>query len=77
MKKIVWKFFGAFAALVLMVIFILYFFVSLKLSDNFEQKISEGLKSNAIIVGEILREDLLNNQMSEIQSKVNTLPYVY
>ena len=57
-NRIVWKFFGAFAVLTLIVVLILNFFISLRLSDSFEKRISEELKSNAILVGDILREDL-------------------
>jgi len=72
-NRIVWKFFGAFAVLILIVILVLNFFVSLRLSDNFEQKISEELKSSAMLVGEILRDDLLDGSQEEIQSRTRTL----
>ena len=72
-NRIVWKFFGAFAVLILIIILVLNFFVSLKLSDNFEQKISEELKSSAILVGEILRNDLLDGGGEDIQSQTRTL----
>ncbi len=72
-SRIVWKFFGAFAVLILIVNLVLNFFVSLRLSDNFEQKISEELKSSAILVGEILRNDLLDGRQEQIQSQTRTL----
>lgn len=73
MNKIIWKFFGAFVFLTLIVVFVLYFFVSLKLQDNFELKISEELQSNAILVGDILTGDLLKNKNEDIQRKIETL----
>jgi len=73
MKKIIWKFFGAFVFLTLIVVFVLYFFVSLKLQDNFELKISEELQSNAVLVGDILTGDLLENKNEDIQRKIETL----
>jgi len=72
-RKIIWKFFGAFVFLTLIVVFVLYFFVSLKLQDNFELKISEKLQSNAVLVGDILTGDLLENKNEDIQRKTETL----
>lgn len=72
-RKIIWKFFSAFVFLTLIVVFVLYFFVSLKLQDNYEQKITEKLRSNAILVGDILTGDLLENKTGNIQRKVATL----
>lgn len=72
-RKIIWKFFSAFGFLTLIVIFVLYFFVSLKLQENFEREITEGLHSNAILVGEILTGDLLENKSGNIQRQVKTL----
>ena len=73
MKKIIWKFFGAFVFLTLIVVFVLYFFVSLKLQNNFERKISEELQSNAMLVGDILTGDLLEHKNEDIQRKIETL----
>ncbi|MDT8301482.1 MAG: ATP-binding protein [Sedimentisphaerales bacterium] len=73
MNKIIWKFFSAFVFLTLIVVFVLYFFVSLKLQDNFELKISEELQSNAILVGDILAGDLLENKSEDIQKEIETL----
>ncbi|MBW7988484.1 MAG: cell wall metabolism sensor histidine kinase WalK [Planctomycetes bacterium] len=73
MNKIIWKLFSAFVFLTLIVVFVLYFFVSLKLQNNFELKISEELQSNAILVGDILTGDLLENKNEDIQRKIKTL----
>jgi signal transduction histidine kinase len=72
-NKIIWKFFGTFALLALIAVFVLNFFVSLKLQDNFEQRITEKLRSNAILVGDILNEDLANNRSEAIQNKTKIL----
>jgi signal transduction histidine kinase len=73
MNKIIWKFFSAFVFLTLIVVFVLYFFVSLKLQDNFELKISEELQSNAVLVGDILTDDLLEGNNEDIQRKIENL----
>jgi signal transduction histidine kinase len=72
-NRIVWKFFGAFTVLTLIVVFVLNFFVALKLSDNFEQKISEKLKSNAILVGDLLRADLIDGAQETVQQETERL----
>jgi len=72
-NKIIWKFFGTSALLALIAVFVLNFFVSLKLQHNFEQRITEKLRSNAILVGDILKEDLVNNRGETIQNKTKTL----
>ena len=72
-NRIVWKFFGAFTVLTLIVVFVLNFFVALKLSDNFEQRISDELKSGAILVGDLLHEDLTERRDEEIQRETRRL----
>ncbi len=72
-SKIIWKFFGAFTFLTIIVVFVLNFFVSLRLRENFEGKISEKLQSNAILVGELLREDLKVANSAAIQEKAMLL----
>ncbi len=72
-NRIVLKFFGAFAALILIVVFVLNFFVSFRLSDHFEQKISAELKSNAVLVGDILQNDLIDDNSEDIQQKTGKL----
>ena len=72
-NRIVLKFFGAFAALILIVVFVLNFFVSLRLHEHFEQKISAELKSNAVLVGDILQTDLIEGNSEEIQQKTGKL----
>jgi len=72
-NRIVLKFFGAFAVLILIVVFVLNFFVSLRLSDHFEQKISAELKSNAVLVADILEKDLVEGRFEEIQRKTRLL----
>ncbi|MGD2095912.1 MAG: HAMP domain-containing protein, partial [Phycisphaerales bacterium] len=72
-NKIIWKFFGTFALLALIAVFVLNFFVSLKLQDHFEQRITQKLRSNAILVGDFIKEDLANNRSETIQNKAKTL----
>ncbi|KPK42303.1 MAG: hypothetical protein AMJ65_07835 [Phycisphaerae bacterium SG8_4] len=72
-SRIVWKFFGAFTVLILIVVFVLNFFVALKLSDNFEQRISRELKSGATLVGNLLHEYLAEGRDEEIQREARRL----
>jgi len=72
-KRIIWKFFGAFAFLTVIAVFVLNFFVGFKLRDHFEQKITRELRSNAILVGDILTEDLVRGGNEAIQDKVQAL----
>jgi two-component system phosphate regulon sensor histidine kinase PhoR len=72
-NRIVWKFFGAFTVLTLIVVFVLNFFVALKLSDNFEQKISQELRSDAILVADLLQEDLHEGKYDQVRQKVSRL----
>ena len=72
-NRIVLKFFGAFAVLILIVVFVLNFFVSLRLKDHFEQKISTELKSNAVLVGGILQTDLIKGRSEEILTRSSLL----
>lgn len=72
-NSITWKLFTAFIFLTLIAVFALNFFVSLKLRDNFEQKISEKLQSNATLISNILKADLLEGKNEDIQKKTRTL----
>jgi two-component system phosphate regulon sensor histidine kinase PhoR len=72
-NRIVWKFFGAFTVLTLIVVFVLNFFVALRLSDNFEQKISRELKSGATLVGDLLQKYLAEGRYEEIQRETKRL----
>ena len=72
-NRIVLKFFGAFAALILIVVFVLNFFVSLRLHKHFEQRITAELRSNAVLVGDILQADLIQGRFEEIQLKTTRL----
>jgi len=72
-NRIVLKFFGAFAFLILIVVFVLNFFVSLRLHEHFEQRITAELRSNAVLVGDILQTDLIEGRFEEIQRKTGRL----
>ena len=68
-NRIIWKFFGAFAILTLIVVFVLNFFVALKLSENFEKKISEELRSDATLAGDLLQADILSGAHAAVQQQ--------
>ncbi len=68
-NRIVWKFFGAFAALIIIVVLILNFFVSSRLSGDFERRLTEQLRDDAILVGDILGANLGESTQEEIQQK--------
>jgi len=72
-SRIIWKFFGAFIFLTFIAVLVLNFFVSLKLSHHFEQKITQELQSNAILVSDILKTDLLEGQHQAIRQKSQAL----
>jgi two-component system phosphate regulon sensor histidine kinase PhoR len=72
-NKIIWKFIAAFIALILVSVLILNFFVGLKLEDYYEQKISKDLMANAVLVGDILRENIINGNRGLVQQKTEEL----
>jgi two-component system phosphate regulon sensor histidine kinase PhoR len=72
-NRLVLKFFSAFSVLILIIVFVLNFFVSLRLRDHFEQKISAELKSNAVLVADILEEDLAEDKFEEILQQTSQL----
>ena len=71
--SIVWKFFAACISLTLVAVFALNFFASLKLRQDFESKISERLRTNALLAADILREQLREGESKAIQEKVTCL----
>ncbi len=72
-NKIVGKFIASFALLIMLSVLILNFYVGLKLKGEYEQKITKRLRSNAILVGDILREDIDQSNRNEIQTKISEL----
>jgi two-component system, OmpR family, phosphate regulon sensor histidine kinase PhoR len=72
-EKIIWKFLSILVFLIILAVFILNFFVSLKLRDYYEQKITDKLKSNALLIEYILQDELLFKDSSAIQSKIQDL----
>lgn len=72
-RSIIWKFFAVCISLTLVTVFALNFFASLKLRRDFESKISERLRTNALLVGDILREQLRGGERKIIQQKVKSL----
>ncbi len=61
------KFVGAFALVVLLSVLILNFFVGLRLKNYFEVKTAERLRSNAILISNILRDDMAARDRQAIQ----------
>lgn len=55
-SKILWRFLGAYIVLIILAVFILNFFVSAKLQDYYEEKITEKLKSNSFLAADILSD---------------------
>lgn len=72
-NKITWKFFGAFIFLTFVVALVLNFFLSLKLRENFERKITEKLRSNAIVVADLMKETLSEYEQGIIQERTKSL----
>jgi signal transduction histidine kinase len=72
-RSIIWKFFAACIILTLVSVFVLNFFASLKLRRDFESKISERLRTNALLVADILRGPLRDGESKVIQGKVTSL----
>jgi len=72
-NRIVWKFFSAFAALIIIVVLILNFFISSRLRDNFEQRLSEQLRGDAILVGNLLGTHLDESEQKDIQQEAAQL----
>ncbi len=72
-KKIIWKFLSGYILLILIAVLVLNFFVSLKLRDYYELKISEQLISNSLLVAKILKSDLLAQNQGAIQQKTQEL----
>ncbi len=72
-NKIIGKFIAAFAMLIMLSVLILNFYVGIKLKGEYEKKISLRLRSNALLVGDILREDIVFGNRDKIQIKVSEL----
>ena len=72
-KRIIWRFLLGYIPLILIAIFVLSFFVSVRLRGYYESKISERLLSNAFLLGESLKNELLNNNQQSIQQKTKKL----
>jgi len=72
-NRIVWKFFGASVILTFIAVFVLNFFVGVMLQKNFQQKFSQRLRSNALLLGNILEEDLLQRRPDQLQQHAQEL----
>ena len=69
-NKIIWKLFGAYFLFILITVFVLNFFVGLKLRNYYEQKIFYRLKSNAYLIGDILSDPIKNKDLNFIDEKI-------
>ncbi|MDP8262068.1 MAG: ATP-binding protein [Candidatus Ancaeobacter aquaticus] len=71
--KIIWKLLSAFACVSLISIFVMNFFVGLRLQDYYEDKIIEELKSNSFLVGDIIQKCIERKDSSDVQTEVKRL----
>ncbi|NQU19445.1 HAMP domain-containing protein [bacterium] len=71
--RIIWKFLNAYIVLIIVAIFVLNFFVSLKLRDYYELQISERLKDNVVLLSDIVNKDLAERNQEAIQRKTKVL----
>jgi len=71
--KIIWKILGAEIFLILVAIFVLNFSVTARIEKYYEEKISDKLTSNLLLVKNILEKDLIENRYNVIQNKAEEL----
>ena len=72
-RSIVWKFLGAYILLILIAIVVLGFFVDLKFRDHYEKNLSETLRNEAVMAGDILKDALDRQDREAIQDRTNDL----
>lgn len=71
--SIIRKFLSAYVVLIIVAVFVLNFFVSLKLRDYYELQISERLKNNVLLLSDIINKDLTESNQEMIQQKTKIL----
>lgn len=71
--RITWKFLGALIFLVILSVSILYFFVSRRLTEQFDVKMTESLRCNAMLVGHTLKPLLSERRYPELREDVDEL----
>ncbi len=71
--RITWKFLGALIFLVVLSVAILYFFVSRRLSEQFEVKLTESLRHNAVLVGQAIKPTLVERCWEDLRLAVDQL----
>ncbi|MBL7072170.1 MAG: HAMP domain-containing protein [Candidatus Omnitrophica bacterium] len=71
--KIIWKILGAEIFLILVAIFVLNFSVTSRIEKYYEEKISDKLTSNLMLVRNILEKDLTGKRYDVINSKTEEL----
>jgi len=72
-RRIAWKFFGAFALLTFVTVFILDVFVVAGLRRNVEEKISQRLYDSGLLAGEVFKQDLAGGNEEAIQNSTKDL----
>jgi signal transduction histidine kinase len=71
--RIIWKFFAAFVLLTVVTVVILSCFLVIRLGDNVGAKISQRLRGNTILAGEIFKKAMLEGDNTYIQREVKNL----
>jgi two-component system phosphate regulon sensor histidine kinase PhoR len=71
--RIIWKFFAAFVLLTIVTAIILSCFLVIRFGDNVEAKISQRLRSNTILAGEIFKKAMLEGNNAYIQREARNL----
>ena len=66
-NKIVWKFLVSYLPLILLSVFLLNYFVSFSLRNQFKDNISERLKSNALLTSHLLSRSLQANDKDSLR----------
>ncbi|MBU1147315.1 MAG: cell wall metabolism sensor histidine kinase WalK [Candidatus Omnitrophica bacterium] len=73
-SRIIWRFLGAYIVLIILAVFILNFFVSAKLQDYYETKITDKLKTNSFLAADLLTGFPLASEerAKDLADKLNT-----
>jgi len=72
-KRIIWKFWGAHIFLVLIAVVMLNFFVRSEMQDYYTKRITGEFTNNALLIGNILLSDMLDNNAEGIQNKTKRI----
>jgi len=72
-KSIIWKILSAYVFLIIIATIVIRFFVGSEFETYYQKKISDTLSSNAFLVGDMLKTDVISTRAKIIQEKVNSL----